>query len=154
MATVAELTVAEEIVALKEVADGRGWPLNERDDLHFLLSLPASDETSFHLLVDCENYPVVPPAWHWCNQEGEQLDSRAHTPEGSGFLHSAGVVCAPWNRLAYKSVDQRGPHQDWAIGDWRNNSHTGGCKTLSSMALRIYVELNGPRYNKRRLAQP
>ena len=61
------------------------------------------------------------------------------------------MIFAPWNRLAYSSVDPKGPHGDWTIGDWQKNSYTGGCTTLGHMALRIYVELNGPRFNRKRL---
>jgi hypothetical protein len=96
--------------------------------------------------------PGKPPAWHWCDSEGGGRDERQNAPEGASFLHGNGVICAPWNRLSYKSVDPRGPHADWVMGDWRNNSHTKGCKTLCAMLLRVYVELNGPNFHKRHLA--
>lgn len=151
MPTVAELTVAEELAAIREIAATRGWPLKEPDSLHFHLGLPANDQSQFYLLVDCDRYPVQPPAWHWCDAQGTHTDRLADRPQGSGFLHTNGVICAPWNRLAYKSVDSRGPHGDWTIGDWQKNSYTSGCTTLAHMALRIYVELNGPRFNRKRL---
>jgi hypothetical protein len=150
--TVSELTVAEEIVAVRESARARGWTLEEPDPLHFLLGLPASDGSRFYLFVDCINYPAVPPAWHWCDALGVNRDQPRHSPGGSGFLHSAGVICAPWNRLAYKVIDPRGPHAEWTLADWRNNSYTQGCKTLGAMVLRVYVELNGSNFAKKRLA--
>lgn len=150
MPTVAELTVAEELVAIREIAQRRKWALKELDVLRFHLSLPASDKSLFYLLIDCDKYPVYPPAWHWCDADG-RTDRLADRPRGSGFLHGNGVICAPWNRLAYKGIDPRGPHQDWALEDWRNNPQTGGCTTLGHMVLRIYVELNGPRFNRGRL---
>jgi len=151
MPTAAELTVAEEMVALRELAAGRGWRLKEIDPLHFHLGLPARDQSWFYMLVDCVNHPVQPPAWNWCDAEGTHTDRPSDRPGGSGFLHSKGVVCAPWNRLAYTSVDSRGPHGDWTIGEWQKNSHTKGCTTLAHMALRIYIELNGPRFDPKRL---
>ncbi len=151
MATVAELTVAEELAPLREIAASRGWGFKALDTLRFLLSLPAKDKFVFHLLVDCTQYKVQPPAWHWCDPDGTRTDRAADQPKGSGYLHSNGVVCAPWNRLAYKTADARGPHQDWSIGDWLKNSATGGCTTLAHMALRIFVELNGPRFTSARL---
>ena len=150
MATAAELTVAEELVPLREQAGWLGWSLVESSPLHFLLGLPASDGTRFYLSVDCDDYAVMPPAWRWCDVEGGSLDAPSCTPDGSGFFHQHGVVCAPWNRLAYKTLDERGPHNDWTIGDWKNNSYTKGCKTLCAMALRLYVELNSPRFAKKR----
>jgi hypothetical protein len=149
--TVAELTVAEELVALREIAANRGWPLKELDSLHFHLGLPARDQSKFYLLVAGDHYKVQPPAWYWCDAEGAHTDRLADRPQGSGYLHANGVICAPWNRLAYKSVDPNGPHTDWAIGDWQKNSYTGGCTTLAHMALRVYVELNGPRFSRNRL---
>jgi hypothetical protein len=149
--TVADLTVVEELVPLREIAIRRGWMFKELDSLHFHLGMLASDKSMFYLLVDCEKYPVQPPAWHWCDAEAKTTDRLSDRPRGSGFLHNNGVICAPWNRLAYKTVDSRGPHQDWSIEDWRSNSHTGGCKTLAHMALRTYIELNGPRFQGARL---
>ncbi len=151
MPTVAELTVAEELDLLRKNAASRGWSLRELDSLHFHLGLPAHDSSSFYLLVDCVGYPVQPPAWDWCDAEGKRTDRLADRPRGSGFLHTAGVICAPWNRLAYKSIDARGPHGEWTIGDWQKNSHTGGCTTLPHMALRIFVELSGSHFQGGRL---
>src|ERR1035437_5451784 len=108
MPTVAELTVAEELTALREIAAHRGWPIKELDPLRFHLSLTASDQSQFYLLVDCDRYPVQPPAWPWCDADGTHTDRAADRPHGSGFLHTNGVICAPWNRLAYQSIDSRG----------------------------------------------
>jgi len=149
--TAAELTVAEELVALREICSRRVWYLKEIDSLQFHLGLPARDNSSFYLLVDCNCYPVQPPAWDWCDVGGAHRDRLSDRPRGSGFLHTNGVICAPWNRLAYKSLDARGPHADWTIGDWQKNSYTGGCTTLPHMALRVFVELNSSRYTGQRL---
>jgi hypothetical protein len=149
MSTISHLTVEEELAFLREVAESRGWVLRQQDPLHFSLRLPASDETHYYLSVDCNDYPVKPPSWHWSDADGGGRDNRANAPTGAGFLHPNGIVCAPWNRLSYQQVDARGPHPEWVMGDWRNNPHTKGCKTLCAMALRIFVELNGPHYQKR-----
>ena len=150
MATASELVVAEELAPLRAQAVWMGWVLKEVGPLKFLLGLPASDDSRFFLWVDCTGYATTPPAWRWCDVEGSSLDAPHCTPEGSGFLHPNGVVCAPWNRLAYSHVDARGPHGDWSIGDWKNNLNTKGCTTLCAMALRLSVELAGPRFAKKR----
>lgn len=152
MDTIANLTVAEELTFIRAIAVSRGWSLLEVNPLHFLLGLPARDESFFHLWVDCEGYPVDPAAWWWCDAQGNGRNERKNAPKGSGFLHEKGVICAPWNRLAYSSFDSRGPHDDWSPSDWRNNPHTKGCKTLSAMALRIAVELMSDRFYNQRLA--
>jgi hypothetical protein len=152
MITIAELTVQDELKLVREVVESRRWKLSELDPLHFLVGLPASDGSEFYLWVDCDDYPVKPPAWHWSDSVGNGRQNKANAPAGSDYLHSNGVICAPWNRLAYQSVDPRGPHGEWVPTDWRNNRQTKGCTTLCAMLLRIAVELKGPHFLKKRLA--
>lgn len=151
MSTVAELTVADELIPLREQATWLGWSFKELCPSQFLLGLPASDGTCFYLTVECIGYPVMPPAWRWCDENGGSLDALSCTPNGEGFFHPKAVICAPWNRLAYSNIDPRGPHGDWTIGDWKSNPYTKGCTTLCAMALRLYVELNSPRFHKKRM---
>jgi len=148
--TVAQLSVDEELQSLVEIANRRGWTVDRIDSTSFVFGLPAKDGSSFWLLCRCNGYPGVPPAWHWYNPDTKAIDQGRDTPTGGGFFHSAGVICAPWNRLAYKSEDARGPHSDWTIGAWRSNEKTGGCKTLAAMALRIAFELTAPTFSGRK----
>jgi len=127
-------------VPLADVAIARGWGLIVLNPTRFTLALPAKDRSRIHLLAECNVYPVLPPAWHFVNAGTGELDRPADIPRGGSFFHSSGVICAPWNRLAYKP---RGPHGDWQISDWRANAKVGGVRTLSSMALRMAVELQG-----------
>lgn len=150
MTTVAELTLADEISPLEEIAARKGWKIERRDEPEFVLGLPARDGSWFWLLCGCERYPAIPPAWHWYNPETKERDRPQDTPTGGGFFHGSGVICAPWNRLAYKSEDPRGPHSDWTIGNWRGEPKTGACKTLAAMALRIATELRSPAFSGRR----
>ncbi len=141
MPTAAELTVSEELIALRENATLLGWSFADIEGTVFSVGFPARDGTTFWVKTFCDRYPDQPPAWHWYNPDSGLLDQRADIPKGGGFFHSQEVICAPWNRLAYKSVDPRGPHSDWIISDWRANPKTGACRTLSAMALRIAQEL-------------
>lgn len=141
MPTAAELTVAEELKALRENAELLEWSLSEVDGTTFSLGLPANDSTTFWVRAFCNRYPGQPPAWHWFNPQTGLLDQHRDTPTPVGFFHSNGIICAPWNRLAYREEDPRGPHGDWAIGDWRSNPQSGACRNLSAMALRIAQEL-------------
>ena len=98
MPTVAELTFAEELVALREIAIGRGWSLRELDSLHFHLGLPASDDSLFYLLVDCGRLSSPAPAWDWCDADGKHTtvwptgrEARAFcTPTASSVRHGIG----------------------------------------------------------------
>jgi len=145
MASVEEVIEQEEIAHLRELASQREWLFEHRGSRIFLLGLPARDTTWFHLLVDYQDYRGQPPAWHWSDESGTVLDASKDTPKGTGFLHSSGRICAPWNRLAYTQVDPKGPHRDWNLAGWESNPKTRKCRTLSAMALRVYVELNSNR---------
>lgn len=145
MATAGELVFEEQFHHLRENAGSRDWSLERA----FILGLKARDGSQYWQLVDCSDYPAVPPAWHWYNPSSGALDQPADTPKGNGFLHSSGRVCAPWNRLAYKSIDPLGPHDDWDLANWMTNPNTGKCTTLSAMALRIQVEMSSEHYHGR-----
>ncbi len=141
MTTLAELSVDAEFGQLGENARLMGWTLERTAPTSFILGLPAGDSSWFWLNCLCDRYPAEPPAWHWYNPSTKNLDQREDTPKAAGFFHSNGIICAPWNRLAYSAVDSRGPHGDWVIGDWRGNPKNGACRNLSAMALRIAHEL-------------
>ena len=100
MPTVAELTVAEEVAALRENAAARGWQLRALDAVRFHLTLPAKDKSEFYLLVDCNGYPVQPPAWDWCDAAGARTDRPADKPRGSGF-------CTTTALSAHRGIDWR-----------------------------------------------
>ncbi len=125
---------------LADVAIARGWELRVLDPTTFTLAVPAKDGSRVHLLAECNDYPVLPPAWHFRSAAAGDLDRPEDIPRGGSFFHSSGVICAPWNRLAYKP---QGPHGDWQTSDWRANVKVGGARTLCAMALRIAVELQG-----------
>jgi hypothetical protein len=137
MPTAAELCVEAEYSALEENARLMGWKLERTSPTSFILGLPASDGSWFWLNCIADKYSAEPPAWHWYNPQTKALDDLKDTPKEAGFFHSNGVICAPWNRLAYKTVDSRGPHDNWDIGNWRKTPENGACRTLSAMALRI-----------------
>lgn len=145
MPTAAELVLGEQLGELQEIANSRQWEFERA----FIIAMPARDGSRFWLLVDCGGYPALPPAWHWYNPKTRALDQRVDTPNGGGFFHSSGRICAPWNRLAYKKVDPEGPHDDWDQASWMSNPNTGKCTTLAAMALRIFVEMNSERYQGR-----
>ena len=142
MATLVAMTVEQQLAHVREVLDQKAWEITSIDASTFTVSMSASDGSLFVLRVVCDKYPGFPPAFHWCDPETGALGQPKNTPAANGgFFHGKGVICAPWNRLAYSSEDARGPHGDWDIGNWRTNSHTKACTTLLAMLLRIDYEL-------------
>ena len=147
------MAVAEELEPLRDLTQARGWTLKLLDPTSFVLGLVAKDDEAYWLKVCCDQYPALPPAWHWYEPESGQCGLAQATPKGAGYFHGNGVICAPWNRLAYRTQDPRGPHGDWMIGDWRSNPRTGACKTLASMALKIACQLKTAEYHGRKGAK-
>ena len=148
--TVTELVFQEEYDQLSVIAEHKGWQLTKTGRFEFTLVLPAKDGSMFTLSVNCNGYPGVPPAWNWCSPCLKKLNQTYDTPRGSGgYFHNSGRICAPWNRVAYKEVDSKGPHDDWELANWIENPNTKACTTLSAMALRMFVELSSERYEGR-----
>jgi hypothetical protein len=142
MATATELIIAEELNQLQEVATNEdGWIVTALSSEEFLFGMPRKGGGELWVHCQADQYPTLPPIWQWCGADGTMLDDPRLVPVGgSSYFHTNGVLCAPWNRLAYSQVDSRGPHSDWAIGDWKSNPHNRECKTLAAMATRIAIE--------------
>lgn len=141
MATASEIVLESQLADLQAVAKVHSWRFELIDSTTFVLGLPANDGSEFALRTECDGYPAEPPAWRWHNRRTKASDAPADTPKGGSFFHGNGVICAPWNRLAYKSRDPRGPHGNWDIGNWMAVPETGGTRTLAAMAQRIAHEL-------------
>ena len=151
MATVAEVLFEEEFGHLFQVAENRGWDLKRIDGPGFILVLPARDGSRFALQVICEHYKRLPPIWRWYNTTTHTSNQPSDTPKGSGgYFHSSGRICAPWNRIAYRQEDPKGPHKDWQLANWITNPKIGACITLTAMAIRMAVELVSERYKGRK----
>lgn len=140
MATATDLIVEEELAELAANATEIGWSLTVLEGGAFVLGVAAKNGTKLFWRCETDRYPTFPPAWHWADATGDVIDVPSVTGVGGNFFHTSGVVCAPWNRLAYKAIDARGPHDDWTIGDWLTNTRTRQCTTLSAMATRLAVE--------------
>lgn len=150
MSTAPELVYRAQMEDLESIAIARSWQIQEIDDCSFQLAFPTHYNSLCYLFVECDDFPSLPPAWHWCDKNGDKLNEPVNTPKGSGgYFHGSGRICAPWNRLSYRSVDAKGPHKDWTLSNWITNPKTGACNTLAAMALRIAVELRSPRFQGR-----
>lgn len=147
MIAVDALTVEPQIQHVAEIALGRNWPFERVDQRCFRISLSAQDGEIFQLQVDCDEFPVLPAAFHWRNPSTGELDQPSDAPRPNGdFFHDSNRICAPWNRLA---STPGGPHTEWAPSAWREHRQTGGTVTLAAMVLRIHHELRSERYKGR-----
>ena len=74
----------------------------------------------FYLQGSFDDYKELPPIWDWCDESWSNtgalhLSPRVdNSPFGSSMFiqhNSRGIICAPFNRLAYATHD--GPHSNW-----------------------------------------
>ena len=111
--------VEHELKAARAWAVRRGVSLEwcpEILELRATLPQPKSSDT-FYLRGRFENYREEAPAWIFCGPDwGDNIEKRFFPRPGpampfGSMLHSQPVLCAPFNRLAYKQY--QGPHSDW-----------------------------------------
>jgi hypothetical protein len=149
----ANLLEAEEIPAATRWATFHGlrhdW---DEEDLVLKLWLQGQREDTFdeqeeYLLVGTfPDYRVMPPEWRFVDPRNEaDIGIAAYPlagpyPSGS-ILHGNGVICAPWNRLAYG--DRGGPHPDWQdAASWQTTAPGSTCAlTIPDMLGRIRAEV-------------
>jgi hypothetical protein len=70
-----------------------------------------TEAESYLVIADLTDYDVLPPAWQFVDPRNGKIIGTAAYPVGGGIFHGNGVICAPWNRLAYG--ESGGPHSDW-----------------------------------------
>lgn len=111
-----------------ELAGARGWAERHRVPLQWLpdalelritLSQPESDDL-YYLRARVDDYRELPPAWtftdtEWKSEPRKEFFPRPQSlPLGrASIFHPQPVICAPFNRLAYKFDHVQGPHADW-----------------------------------------
>ena len=115
-----------------------GWALTLQPDDLVLRS--ATYHPAVHRLVEfvahLDDYKALPPAWRVVVPGTDDAAALANFPKpgpDASIFHSNLVLCAPWNRLAYKSVNDAGPHNDWGgpegwlnLGGNHTTAHTLG----------------------------
>lgn len=131
----------------------------DENDLVFKLWLSGlredSGENEQYLLVGTfPDYRVMPPEWRFVDSRNEVDIGPAAYPHPGPFpngsiLHTNGVICAPWNRLAYG--DRGGPHSDWQdAASWQTTApDRTRALIIPDMLVRIRAEV---QVSPRRLA--
>ena len=129
--------------ALARCAERWGWAIEiDPDDpvVKLRMSHPTTG-TDLLLHIDATGYRAIPPSWRFLDDSGRVSHSSFPAPGGASIFHGGLVICAPWNRLAYKKLG--GPHdQDW-VGptNWLNNANVTRAVTLPDMAAIVRVHL-------------
>ncbi|MCA9456988.1 MAG: hypothetical protein KC587_10015 [Nitrospira sp.] len=151
IAVQSELIVEKELQSLKKYAENKGFEIFNLNSLTFVAkNLCAKGGDRYSLIVECDDYPNLPPIFRWCNGETLEFEGIKDVPKGDGgYFHSSRTPCAPWNRNSYKQFQGNGPHGDWQMVGWQNNPKTGQCTTIPRMILKMCAELQSERYKGR-----
>lgn len=112
-----------------------------------------ADESPACLVAEVGEYRAMPPAWRTYNAKDPapgalKCPAVGPMPEGIASLFGPGVICAPFNRLAYK--DHGGPHQEWGgPAAWLSVRNTVHAITLGDMLAVITGHLHtSPGWSK------
>jgi hypothetical protein len=141
--------VEDELPAAQAYAQRHGWGLTWLRDQLVLLAdgRHPADKTALRLHAALEDYRAFPPAWSCFQQDGNGAFQRRFPkggalPQGAGSLfHPGGVLCAPFNRLAYK--EHSGPHADWGgLANWLKVRGHVRATVLAEMLAQIILHLN------------
>lgn len=116
--------------------------IEERLELRTWLTQPHTGE-DFYLLADLHNYPLEAPAWLFVGSNWKVSQNKCNWPRrpvktnraksNSTIIHNNPVICAPFNRLAFKQ--HGGPHENWgAPTNWLNvDSELAKAETIPDM---------------------
>ena len=106
-------------------------------------AISNSEPEPYLLLASFEDYDVLPPIWRFVDPRGGAVIGQAAYPKptGASVLHSNGLICAPWSRLAY--AVHGGPHNDWGVlNAWKTAAPTSShALTIPDMLNRIVREV-------------
>jgi hypothetical protein len=106
--------VEEDLGPVRAWAARRNWTTSWHPNV---LELRAATyhqraERLIEVVATCGGYRAEPPDWRFVrpgsNQSGPEFSPAVFA---GGIFHPNGLICAPWNRLAYKELE--GPHDDW-----------------------------------------
>jgi len=93
-----------------------------------------------------DDYRVIPPAWRFLDPRNSTDVAQAAFPAPGAFgpgsiLHTNGVICAPWNRLAYAT--ETGLHNNWTdLTKWESlEPNYTQARSIPDMLARIRAEV-------------
>jgi hypothetical protein len=147
----------EELALVKELAATHKWGIvPDYERLTVLVTMYAHTGDLFIMEILCDDYKERPPFFEFIDPDtGQRGTPHAYPKATDSFFHDSGpCICAPFNRKAYKSVVQTGPHADWSLGDWQTSTANGvqwaNYSKLGDMLGSIYSRLSNPdRYRGR-----
>lgn len=83
-------------------------------------AIPGTDPEPYLIRGELADFDALPIIWRFLDPRTSEIIGTAAYPQAASgsVIHSQGLICAPWSRLAYKV--HGGPHQDWEdLTDWK-----------------------------------
>jgi hypothetical protein len=140
--------VEDELQAANAYVRRHSWSITwQKEELAVLFNgKHPADDCLIRWRAEVADYRAMPPAWT-CFQVDDQGATtprfpKAGTVEGGvgSIFHPSGVICAPFNRLAFKV--HAGPHDDWGgPADWLQVRGKVRATVLAEMIAQIVVHL-------------
>lgn len=148
----------EELTLVKELAATHKWGIiPDYEHLIVLVTMYAHTGDLFIIEVRCDDYKEMPPLFEFIDPDtGERGTKNAYPKTTDSFFHTSGLcICAPFNRKAYKSVVETGPHGEWKTGDWQtstaSNVQWANFSKLGDMLGLIYKRISSPDWYRGRM---
>lgn len=152
--------VDQELASLAPVARERRWGLIWRpEELKLLVTMFAHNGDPYIVQFTCDDYKALPPIIDFIDPLSFELGTARATPKGTdSFFHSPGVLCAPFNRKAYKCFYQSGPHADWPLdASWlasrANGTDWSNFSTLGDIIGAMDTRIRDPNLYKGRMGE-
>lgn len=122
---ISRVVLAAEAGSSGSWAARHGWQLDLNADALVLtvrMRHPA-DEECLLPRGDFAGYRALPPTWLFLDPSTEELTPHAWPSPGPvngqpSIFHSAGIICASFNRMAYNV--EGGPHEWGGLTNWAN----------------------------------
>lgn len=106
------------------------------------LALTGPPGEPYLIIGEFDRYRLLPPIWRFVHPRTREVIGPAAfpRPQQASVLHSNGVICAHWSRLAY--AEHNGPHADWgAATTWQEPKTGTVALTIPDMLARLVWEV-------------
>jgi len=149
--------VRSELKSCEKDALRFGWDIFavREEDLSFGIKMISPMDGEIYLIeIQFDNYKEWPFYIEFVDPLDGKMGTKNAYPSGKNdsffnFHNGMPLICHPSSRKAYS--DLQGPHGDWKLIDWENNSKTGALRNIHAILLAIYERISQSEIYKGRM---
>lgn len=140
--------VREELANCQQDRLRYGWDVSEIDEANqtFTVRMKSPVDDQLYIIeIKFDNYKEWPLYIDFIDPATGEKGTKKAYPTNSkfdGFFHGMPCICHPASRKAYK--DYNGPHNDWNITGWQQNSGVGTLTDIRAILRAIYSRISDP----------